>query len=195
MGQSKTRSPARKRKQDEIEQIPTLRVETDPDAPWASADDLDAGVLYEEIVLPVRNLRVRVRHLATEEIAQLELLPDLMGWVAEQSGDAKQKRRTLEESQKLASRWIHYQARLAHLATMRVNPDAPDFIAVAEPCSECGFEHSPSLWKYASTRGMNASDLEAICGIALRVQSVRWVRPFSEAPTPQTTPKSASTGA
>lgn len=166
---------------------------------WASAEDLGADEGYEDIVLPERGRKVRVRYLDTAETTRLALLPDFLGFFAlvatlnEDSEAGREGANTLAEGANtadLAAQEILYEAHVAHLAIVRPSYPEPE-----QPCGSCGAQHPPALWTLRQARRLAKADLDAVVEAALRAREVRALRPFSGDPTPSGSSEPATTSA
>lgn len=185
------------------ETAPTA-VEPSPtdEAEWAVESDLPQNP-WQDIVLPVKGKKVRVRYLAAWELTRLQLLPDLTRFgelmakahlmsqkrAASNGKPGRKKKEDEIDASEVASENYRYLAEIAHLAVID-----PMKMGVQEDCRHCGFRHPVSLWKADRTGLLLPPDLDEIAGTALGTQVMADVIPFSTEETPNDSPVLVASG-
>lgn len=162
--------------------------------PWATSDLLGGDIAYEDILLPILKVKVRVRYLDTVEVTRLQMLPDYAGFLelAQEFGRLIAEGGTSlgdEQESKMAEETVRYQKHVAHLAI--ADPEAD--LERDEKCMSCEMEHPRSLWTLRQAGRLPSADLDFVVLTALRAEGVVSMRPFSEAPTPPDSPVPADT--
>lgn len=196
MGTQKRQNRAVKARQEEPEEFAE-----------ATGDDLGPSAPFDFADLPDLRKRVWVRLLDAIDVAPLQMLPDLSGWmlkVHEIRGleDQKEKERlaaeldeeTGEEGQKkLASEFAAWQAQLAHIAVLQ-DRNMLEKEACADPDCPIEEDHAPALWTVRQCRRITRGDLNVITATAMRGQANAWAVPFFTGETPADTSTSATSG-
>jgi hypothetical protein len=159
--------------------------------PFATKADFGGTAEFEDRVLPMAGRKVRIRYLDTPEVAGLQYLPDVIGYQSfMETLIGKEDEPTPKEMAKAAEKNHVYMAAVAHRAILD-----HERMGETEECEECeGDEHPVALFSVVQTRRFSSQDLGFCMEIALRAQSLGFLRPFSPGPTDSTTDSSASTG-
>jgi hypothetical protein len=191
----------------ESEAAPTA-AETPPPEPekkpeevaWATEDDLPQDP-WKDVVLPIKQKKVRVRYLAAWELTRLQLLPDLTHFGelmvkaneltrnAKANGKAKSKKKEDVDLGEVTAENYRYLSQIAHLAVIDHTK-----MGVLQDCRSCGFRHTVSLWSPERTGLLLPPDLDAIAAVALGQQLMDDVTPLSEGVTEPASPEPVATG-
>ena len=166
-----TNRTAQKKKEAEAIQEPGPQ-----EAEWATAGLLGPDKGYEDTVLPVMGVKVRVRFLDTVETTRLQLLPDYIGFFAlvEQLNSETEGLDEDLDPKQIAVDQVAYQAHVAHRAIVdRLHRGVVR-------CEDCGDSHVRSLWSLSQARRLLPDDLGHITNIALQAVKVASHRPFSK---------------
>jgi hypothetical protein len=158
---------------------------------------------YEDTQLPSNGRRVRVRLVATPELTEMAMLPDLLGFthLATQLGSSEAAERAKVDTRKLAVESKRYEARLAHRVVLDPHREVPP----PEACQDCSYldddgtdvviSHPPGMLTVAQAERLHSRDLKHVALVAVRAERLAALHPFSEAPTVPGSGTSAEHGA